>query len=151
MIKITYDELTKRPFQMAVQRLSGMPMNTPEAFRVKHIVKALQKALDEMGAKFRAEILAKYAQGGEGAPAGNVEGKSLELKLPFQALEGMEEEAKEALANFGKREITVAFQKIRGDVLLAFGSWSPAELIALEPLVSDHVLPVEVLDEQQSS
>lgn len=151
MIKISYDELTKQPFQRAVQKLSAMPMNTPEAFRVKHIVKGLQKHLSEMGDKFRLEILAKYAKGGEEAPAGGVEGKSAELNLPFNAIEGVEDEAKDAITKFGKREVTVSFNKIRGDVLLSFGSWTAAELIALEPIVADHVLPAEEIGEQKSS
>lgn len=136
MIKMRYEELKESPFQQAIQKLASMPMKTPEAFRVKHIIQGLQKNLEDMQKKVKSDILAPYAKGGAESrlPPGP---KSQEFQLFFEAIEGKEEEAKKALDAFGKREFTLSFKKIRGDFLLSVGEWSVAELIALEPIVSD--------------
>lgn len=89
-----------------------------------------------------------YAAGGAEAAPGNATGKSAELNLPFQAIEGKEEAAKEALQGFGKREARISQTKIRADVLLSLGAWSVAELVLLEPLYSEMAV-VENASEQE--
>lgn len=94
-----------------------------------------------MRESYNKDVVAKFSKGGEGRTAPT--GKSMELELPFDAVEGKEEECKAVLESFGTREVTVDHKKIRGDLLFEIAEWSVAELIALEPLVIEHVLPAE--------
>lgn len=135
MIKLCYEELSQVSFQMAVAKLSQTKMNKPEAFRIAHIVGALEQERKNMHELFKKEILAQYAKGG--VTAQPAEGKSAELNLPFSALDGKEEDAKTAMENFSKREFTVPHKKISGEYLLSVGEWTPQDLIALRPIVTE--------------
>lgn len=139
MIQMTYEQLTNRAFQGSVQKLAQMQLRTAEQFQVKHLIKGLQKNLDEMSDRFQKEILAKYAKGGDKAKQGNATGKSLELNLPFDALEGKEAEAKDAIKAFGERSFSVPGKKLSQDLLISLGAWTAGELIALEPIAADLV------------
>lgn len=121
--------------QMAMQKLMNRPMKTPEAFRVMHIGKAMQGELLKMRELFKTSVMAPYSKGGtEGSTP---TGKSLELSLPFDALEGKEKDAEIAVKSFGKREFSIPQRKISSDFLFSAGEWTPVELQFLEPLVTE--------------
>lgn len=136
MIKMSYEQLSSMNFQRAIQKLMNTPMKSPEAFKIKHIGKALQKHQTEMTEKFRKQILSQYAKGGEESkePVSEVAQKA---GIPFEPLEGKLEEAKSAIENFGKQEFTVPHNKITGQYLISCAEWSPVELQFLEPVVSE--------------
>lgn len=135
MIKLCYEELSQVSFQMAVGKLAQTKMNKPEAFRVAHILSALENERKQMHELFKKEILAKYAKGGLTAEPPT--GKSLEMGLPFTALDGQEDAAKTAMENFSKREFTVPHKKVSGEFLFSVSEWTPQELIALQPIVTE--------------
>lgn len=114
-------------------KLCSRPMKTPEAFKLKHLFTHFEKERENMHSAFRKDILSKYSKNGEaGAPP---QGKSRELNLPFETIEGKEEEAKKVIEDFGKRECVLPVKKITGEFLLSLGEWSPIELAALEPIL----------------
>lgn len=133
MIKMRYEELSKMDFLQAAQKLAQLPLKSPKAFRVKHIVKALEENRKKMSEAFKRDIQDKYATAGGEAP----QGESLTLGLPFNALIGLEKECKEELEKFGKREAVIDQPKLDGETIFEMGSWSAMELVALEPIVSD--------------
>ncbi len=134
MIKMSYDQLSNGHFQQSVQKLSASPMKNPGAFRVKHVIQGLQKALENMGERFRQDVLAKFAKGG--ADAGMVQGPN---GLPFLPVEGLEEQAQLAYQNFGKTTFELPLKKLSAETLFSLNSWTAAELIALEPLFDEPV------------
>lgn len=89
-----------------------------------------------MAENFKKDILSTYAVGGAEAPAQPTE-EAANKKIPFQPLEGKLDEAEVALKGFGKREFTIPFTKLTGELLLSVAEWSPAELTALEPVVAE--------------
>jgi len=112
-------------------------MRSPAAFGIKGILKGVDAAL----LKFQEEangVFKKYSVT-ERAPEPGVEvtGKSLEYALPCQVWEGKEVEARDAFEAFGERLAEIPGKKISPELLFESGSWSPRELEALEPLVSE--------------
>lgn len=135
MIKMSYEQLTQTKFRECIIKLSNAPMKTPQAFRIKHIIQALQKEQNGMKDNFQKEVVALYATDGV---AGEVKTPEAMMKgLPFEPMEGKIEDAEKAMAAFGKREFTINQNKISSDLLFSVGEWSPSELIALEPLVAE--------------
>lgn len=140
MIKIAFSELSKHHFQGALRKLANVPMRSPEAFKIKHILKHLESTNAAMSEAFKKDILAVYAEGGEnGSQLPKPKSESEKLGLPFNALVGKEQEAKDALDSFGKRECTIPHTKLTGQFLLSVAEWTPAELIALDPILADLV------------
>lgn len=134
MIRLNYQQLSQINFQRAWTKLMNVPMKTPEAFRIKHIGKDLQEYSKQMQDDYKG-LLKEYAQGGNQTPP--VSDLCESLGLPFEAAEGMAEKAKEAIDRFGKIECHIGHKPITGDFLLSVAEWTPAELQALEPVLSD--------------
>lgn len=136
MIKMSYEQLSSMNFQRAMSKLMNTPMKSPEAFKIKHIGKALQKNQTEMTEKFKKEIIAVFAKGGEETkePVSEVAQKA---GIPFEPLEGKLEATKEAIEQFGKREFTIPQNKITAQYLISCAEWTPVELQFLEPVVSE--------------
>jgi hypothetical protein len=111
-------------------------MRTPAAFSVKHIVKSVEAGLKQFQKEAQEELFAKFAVGGVPGTE-QVTGKSLELDLPCQCVEGKEEEAKAAFEAFGNRVLEIGGKKIAPEVLFECNAWSPRELEALEPIVAE--------------
>lgn len=135
MIKMRYEELTSQHFLRAAGKLANMPMRSPAAFRVKHVVNALEKQRLAVQEEFKKDIMAKFAKGGETPEPPTAE--HLAMNLPFTPIEGVEKEAQHAIELFGKREFQLDQPKIPGHVLFEGGEWSAAELAALEGLVEE--------------
>lgn len=133
MIKMSYEQLSNTQFQMAMQKLMNRPMKTPEAFRVMHIGKALQAQNEVMRTQFKTDIMGSYSKGGVTGELPT--GLSAQLNLPFDALEGKENDAHEAVKGFGKREFTLSFAPITSEFLFSVGEWTPVELQALQPVL----------------
>lgn len=141
MIKMRYEELSKVQFLQSVQKLASIPMKNPSVVKIMHIVKHLEKHRNEMRSKFEEDIVKKYAKGGTAIE--QPKGLSLELHLPFDALEGKENEALEMVEAFGKREFTIPMKKLTVEQLLDAGEWTAQELIALEPICVSLVVAEE--------
>lgn len=134
MIKMSYEKLSNVNFQQAVQKLLNKPMKTPSAFQILHIGKALQAKNDEMRHKFSSEIVEKYSNKDHKPVEGEVS-KSMKMEIPFEAVQGKEEEAVKAIEDFGKTIFEIPIKKISSETLFSVGEWSPVELQFLEPLV----------------
>lgn len=132
MIKMRYEELAGRDFQAAISKLNKVPMRDPAAFRIRHIVKAIQNEFVTLDALRQKELFSPFAKGGSPQPP---QGKSLEMGLPFDIIEGKEEAAKKAMANFGEREFTIDQKRLTGEFLFSVSEWSAAELAVLDPLI----------------
>lgn len=140
---MSYEQLSSTHLQMAMQKLMNRPMKSPEAFKVMYIGKAMQAENEKMRSLFKSKILGEFSKGGEAGTEPT--GLSLKLNLPFDALEGKEEEAKQAIEAFGKREFTIPYGKISLDFLFSAGEWTPVELQFLEPLLLNlSVAPEEI-------
>lgn len=111
-------------------------MRSPQVFRVKLIVQELQKNLDEIKNTVNNKIVSEFAVGGVSGRQPPT-GKSKELGLPFLAVEGQEQAAKDYLDKFDAREVVIQQPKLSGDLVLSCGEWSVRELILLEPLMVD--------------
>jgi len=143
---MSYEQLSNTNLQMAMQKLMNRPMQNPEAFKVMHIGKAMQKEMEKMRELFKSSIMAEYSQGGE---AGAIPtGDSLKLNLPFNALVGKEAEAEKAVKDFGKREFTIPFKKITAQFLFSVGEWSPVELQFLDPVVAELAVATDPEEKQ---
>lgn len=126
MIKMRYSELSKVAFLQAVQKLANSPLKTPKAFKIKHIIDAIQRERDTVAGKYQKQILDAY------------EKKGGEVKdLGFACIPGKEEEAKKALEEFGSQTFEIKQTKIDGNLLFEVNSWTVAELTAMEPIVSE--------------
>lgn len=136
MIKIYYKKLGALATQNALDKLGDSPMRTPEAFRIKNIVKAAQAGVKKLQDELHGEILPTFS-----AATGRVQqkpqGKSLELGLPFNVKDGKEEEAKKVLADFGERFIEIKSKKIDFKLLFEVNEWTPSELEALEDVIEE--------------
>lgn len=132
MIEMHYEELSNTRFLHAVQKLASIPMKSPKVMSIMHITKHLQKHQDAMREAFQKDIVQRFAINGSAVEMPT--GLSLELKLPFNAIAGKEQECKEAIDQFGKRKFTIPFKKLTVEDLISFGEWSAAELSLLEPI-----------------
>ncbi len=113
-------------------------MRTPAAFSIKHIVKSLDKGFIQFREEAEKELFSKFSVTGKTPePQAPITGKSLELELPCQCPEGLEEEAKAAFEAFGNRVLEIGGKKIAPEVLFECNAWSPRELEALEPIVAE--------------
>lgn len=61
--------------------------------------------------------------------------KSLQMGLPFEAISGKEQEAKDAIDAFGKTQFELPMKKISSELLFSVGEWTPIELQHLEPIL----------------
>lgn len=113
----------------------------------KHVAAAMEK----MDNEYSKEIVPSFAVKGFDPDKDRfkVEGKSRELELPFQCVEGKEEDAKKALSEFGKRFVQIDEKKLSGEVLFALDAWSPLELEVLEPIVTPIFSAPEILAEKK--
>ena len=139
MIRLRYEELSKTNFQQALHKMANVQLRDPKAFKIKHMVKDIQRCLDEMQAAFKKDILAVFSMDGDGSEPALHGSKSQMLKLPFACVEGKEDEAKAALESFGKRECSIKANRLSGEFLLSISEWSAAELAALDPVLTDIV------------
>lgn len=139
MIKLRYEQLSQRNFQGALAKLANVQIRSPEAFRIKHLLKEIQQQLDAMKDAFRKDIAGVYAVGGNPENMAQPGTKSFELGLPFACIEGKEEDAKKAMDDFSKRECEVKQKKLTGELLISVSEWSAAELAALDPVLVDIV------------
>lgn len=138
MIQIRYKDLGTPGFQHSLHKLRQSPMRTPAAFAIKHIIKALDKALLDFQKEAEDNLFGKFAISGKTPGQGEeVTGKSKELELPCQVKDGMEDEAKAAFEAFGEKRLEIGGKKIPPEVLFECNAWSPRELEALEPIVAE--------------
>jgi hypothetical protein len=120
-------------FQEAMMKLANSEFRDIQGFRAKRVGKAIKDGFFKMREEYTKEIQNAFAQKGEdGQVLPPTSGKSLELKLPFQAIEGKEDEVKALLDGFGKRVLEVKEKKLKAETLFTVNSWTPRELEALE-------------------
>jgi hypothetical protein len=131
-------------FRQAFKKLSNATLKSPEDFRIKHIVKAVDAFNKSMAQEF-FKIRDTYGQEkGTKAPMG----KSLELELPFNVILGEEEECRKAIEAMEGRKLEIPGPALKESHLIRLCDWTSSELIALEPITSQEDLesPVALVE-----
>lgn len=110
--KVKFSTLNSEPFNLLMQKIVNQPTQNIKAMHINHVVKEIQRHLDEGVKAYRVDIVDVFAQKDEagkiinGPDTGN-----------FKIIEGKEKEFAETHKKFMEREVEIKWRPLTPDTL----------------------------------